>query len=49
MKLFLGNKLCLGNDDIILLDGEKMITSDRVLANRFNEHYINIVKRSSGF
>ena len=26
-----------------------MITNDRILAKRFNEHYINIVERSSGF
>ena len=48
-ETFLGNKGCLQNDDIILLDGEKIITSDRILAKCFNEHYINIVKRSSGF
>ena len=26
-----------------------MITNDRILARRFNEHYINTVERSSGF
>ena len=26
-----------------------MITNDRILAKRFNEHYINIVERFSGF
>ena len=49
MKPFLTNKECLENNDIILRDGEEMITNDRILAKRFNEHYINIVKRSSGF
>ena len=49
IKHFLTNKGCLDNNDIILLDGEKMITNDRILAKRFNEHYINIVERSSGF
>ena len=49
MKPFLTNKGCLENNDIILLDGEEMITKDRILAKRFNEHYINIVERSSGF
>ena len=49
MKPFLTNKGCLENNDIILLDGEEMITNDRILAKRFNEHYINIVERSSGF
>ena len=49
MKPFLTNKGCLENNDIILLDGEEMITNDRILAKRFNEHYINIVERSSAF
>ena len=49
MKPFLTNKGCLENNDIILLDGEEMITNDRILAKRFNEHYINIVEHSSGF
>ena len=49
MKPFLTNKGCLKNNDIILLDGEEMIINDRILAKRFNEHYINIVERSSGF
>ena len=26
-----------------------MITNDRILAKRFNEHYLNIVEHSSGF
>ena len=29
MKPFLTNKGCLENDDIILLDGEEMITNDK--------------------
>ena len=49
MKPFLTNKGCLENNDIILLDGEEIITNYRILAKRFNEHYINIVDRSSGF
>ena len=49
MKPFLTNKGCLENNDIILLDGEEMITNDRILAKCFNEHYRNIVERSSGF
>ena len=49
MKPFLTNKGCLENNDIILLDGEEMIINDRIFAKRFNEHYINIVERSSGF
>ena len=49
MKPFPTNKGCLENNDIILLDGEEMITNDRILAKRFNEHYKNIVEHSSGF
>ena len=48
IKHFLTNKGCLDNNDIIVLDGEKMITNDRIHAKRFNEHCINIVERSSG-
>ena len=33
----------------ILLDGEEKIKNDRILANRFNEHHINIFERSGGF
>ena len=34
---------------MLYLDGKEMITNDRILAKHFNEHYINIVERSSGF
>ena len=49
LKSFLTNKGCLENNDIILVDGEEVITNDRTLAKYLNEHYINSVKRSSGF
>ena len=49
MNPFLRKKRCLENNDIILLDGEEMITNYRTLAKYFNEHYINSVKRCSGF
>ena len=49
MKPFLTNKGCIENNDIILLNGEVMITNDKIAAKRFNEHYINIVERTSGF
>ena len=48
MKPFLTNKGCLDNCDIMLRGGNKMITDDKRLAKPFNEHYINIVERSSG-
>ena len=49
MKPFLTNKECLENNDIIPLDGEEMITNDKILAKHFNEPYVNIAERSSGF
>ena len=48
IKLFLTNKGFLGNKDITLIEGNKIITSQRELAKTFNEHYIYIVKKSSG-
>ena len=48
MKPFLTNKGCLDNCDIMLRGDNKMITDDKRLAKLFNEHYINIVERSSG-
>ena len=49
MKPFLTNKACPVNNNIILLDGKEMITNDKILVKRFNEHYINIVECSGGF
>ena len=49
MKPFITNKGCVENNGINLLDGKEMITTDRIISKRFNEHYINIVERSSGF
>ena len=46
-KPFLTDKGCLY--EIIHPDGEETITNDRILGKRFNEQYINIVERSSGF
>ena len=48
MKPFLTNKGCLDNCDIMHRGDNKMITDDKCLAKLFNEHYINIVERSSG-
>ena len=46
---FLTNNGCLDNSDIMLRRDTKMINDDKHLAKLFNEHYINIVERSSGF
>ena len=48
IKPFLTNKGFLENKDITLIEGNKVITSERELAKTFNEHYINIVEKSSG-
>ena len=49
MKTFLTNKGCLDNIDIILRGDNEMIIEDKRLAKLFNEHYINIVERFSGY
>ena len=41
------NKGFLENEDITLIEGNKIITSERELVKTFNEHYINIVEKSS--
>ena len=48
VKPFLTNKGCLENSDIMLINDDEMVTDDKTLAKTFNEHYINIVERSSG-
>ena len=49
MKPFLTNKGSLDNSGIMLIGDTKMITDDKRLTKRFNEHYyINVVERSSG-
>ena len=48
IKPFLTNKGCLENSDIMLINDDEMVTDDKTLAKIFNEHYINIVERSSG-
>ena len=47
MKPFLTNKGCLDDSDIMLRGDNKVITNDKRLVKLFNEHYINIVERSS--
>ena len=48
IKPFLTNKGYLENNDITLIEENKVITSERELAKTFNEHYINIVEKSNG-
>ena len=47
IKPFLTNK-GLENSDIMLINDDEMVTDDKTLAKTFNNHYIDIVKRSSG-
>ena len=48
IKSFITNKGFLENKDITLIEGNKIITSERELAKTFNEHYINFVEKCSG-
>ena len=47
-QAFLKNKGLLENSDIILIEENQVITCKRELAKTLNEHYINIVEKSSG-
>ena len=48
IKPFLTNKRHLNHQDIIIFDGKKIITNETKLVEVFNNHYINIVEKSSG-
>ena len=48
MNPFHTNKGCLVNSDIILRGDNEITADDKRLTKLFNEHYINIVERSSG-
>ena len=48
VKPFLSNKGGLEGSDISLIKNDRIITNDEELANIFNDHYINIVEKSSG-
>ena len=45
---FLTNKGHLNHQDIMIFDGKKIITNETELVEVFNNHYINIVEKSSG-
>ena len=47
IKPFLTKKRILENENITLIEGNKIITSERELVKTFDEHYINIVEKSS--
>ena len=48
VKIFLTNKGGLSGKDILLVRDDKIITEDHELAETFNDHYTNIVEKSSG-
>jgi hypothetical protein len=48
MKPFLSNKRAVGNDDIILREGEELLTNKVEVCNTFNDFYTTIVS-SIGF
>ena len=48
MKPFVTNKSGISNDNIMIVDNERLITDDKELARMLNDHYINIVEKSSG-
>ena len=47
-KPFLTNKGHLNQQDIMIFDGKKIIANETELVEVFNNHYINIVEKSSG-
>ena len=48
VKPFLSNKGGLSGNDITLVKEGKLITDDHALTEIFNDHYVNIVEKTSG-
>ena len=48
VKPFLTNNCCISNDFIGIENEGNLICNEQELAELFNEHYINIVEKSSG-
>ena len=48
VKPFLSNKGGLTSSDISLVKNETLVTDDKELTEIFNDHYVNIVEKSSG-
>ena len=47
LKPFLTNKGCFSEDQISIEVNDELVNDEKILAEIFNEHYINIVERSS--
>ena len=46
IKPFITNKGGLNNNEIILIENEKIISEEKQLTGIFNDHYINIVEEN---
>ena len=48
LKPFLTNKGCFSEDKINIEVNDELVSDEKILTEIFNEHYINIVEKSSG-
>ena len=48
IKPFLTNKGLLPGNELTLIENDEVITEEKILAEKFNNHYTNIVERSCG-
>ena len=48
VKPFLSNKGGLAENDIMLVTDDKIVTDELALSEKFNDHYVNIVEKTSG-
>ena len=48
IKPFLTNKGFLPGNELTLIENDEVITEEKILAEKFNNHYTNIVERSCG-
>ena len=48
IKPFLTNKRFVSGNEITLIENDVFITGEKILVEKFNDHYTNIVERSCG-
>ena len=48
IKPFLTNKGFLSGNEITLIENDEVITEEKILTEKFNNHYTNIVEQSCG-
>ena len=48
IKSFLTNKRFLSGNEITIIENNEVITEEKILAEKFNDHYTNTVERSCG-